>query len=245
MKIAIPSYNRASILKSKTLAYLLQEGFDPSEIVVFVKNDEQKTLYQKEISTPVTWVVCNNQNLCDKRTFISHYFPLDEEIVAVDDDIKTIKMLHPKPLREVLTTMFTLTRKEELTTWGIYPVNNLFFCKERVVRGSCYLIGCFFGFINKEHTVFPNLYTKEDKWWSCYNIQKDGAVLRYEGICPDTTYYASGGQTGIRTLELEEEHSKDLEKLFPTLVKYKLKKNGHPDVDFVRKPKFVLSFSSE
>jgi hypothetical protein len=240
MKIAIPSYNRASVLKSKTLAYLLREGYNPSEIYIFLKNNEQLELYKKEITTPVNWVVCNNQTICDKRTFIRNYFPVDEEILSVDDDIKSLKMINPQPLKTLVEKMFILTLKEGLTSWGIYPVNNLFYCQERVVRGSVYICACFCGFINKQQEPYPNLFSKEDRWSSCLRIALDGAVLRYEGACPDTTYYAKGGLSEIRDFQTEEAHSRAVESLFPHLVRYKLKKNNHPDVEFIKKPRDYL-----
>ena len=238
MKIAIPSYNRASILKSKTLAYLLKEGYDPSEIYIFLKNNEQLEIYKKEIQTPVNWVVCHNENICDKRTYIREYFEKGDEILSVDDDIKTVKMLHPIPLQTLVEKMFSHVRREGLSLWGIYPVNNLYYCNERVVKGSVYICACFCGFINKEQEPYPNIFSKEDRWSSCIRIKLDGAVLRYDGACPDTNYYcAKGGLSEIRDIDAEEMHAREVEKLFPDLVKYKLKRNGHPDVKFINKPR--------
>jgi len=240
MKIAIPSYNRASVLKSKTLAYLLQEGYDPSDMYVFLKNQEQLEIYKKEIDTPVNWVVCNNENICDKRTFIRKYFPLDEEILSVDDDVRRLKMLNPQPLKILVEKMFALTKRQGLTSWGISPISSLYFCKDRVVKGSTYICACFCGFINKEQEPYPNIFSKEDRWSSCLRIKLDGAVLKYDGACPDTSYYAKGGLSEMRNQETEEKHSRIVANLFPDIVRYKLKKNGHPDVEFIRKPREYL-----
>lgn len=247
MKIVIPSYNRATILKEKTLKYVLSEGYSPSDIYVFLKNDEQLQLYKQTIDTHLNWVVCNTNNLSEKRTFIRNYFPEDEELLAIDDDVKRLKQLNPIPLKQFVTRMFELTRQEKVTLWGVYPVNqtNMFYCKDRVVVGSVYCVGCFYGFINKHQEAWPPVCDKEDKWLSCLRITLDGAVLRYEGACADTSYYAKGGLSEYRTLETEERISTLICDRFPELVSYKVKKNGHPDVVFRRKKNKVLPFTCQ
>lgn len=243
MKVAIPSYNRVKILKEKTLNMLLTEGFDPKDIYVFLKNEEQLEQYKAGIESPLNWVVCHNQNLSDKRTFIRRYFAEGEEILSIDDDVKRIKFLKPQPLKQFVSRMFELLKQEKLTAFGIYPVNqtNMFYCKDRVVKGSVYLVGSFYGFLNKQAEEWPTVCDKEDKWFSCKRITEDGAVLRYEGCCADTSFYAKGGLSEYRTLQSEEEYSKRICNQFPELVKYTLKKNNHPDVKFLRKKNTILS----
>ena len=41
MNFAIPSFQRASILKEKTINYLLGQGVEPSSIYVFVREDDK------------------------------------------------------------------------------------------------------------------------------------------------------------------------------------------------------------
>lgn len=246
MKVAIPSYQRAETLKAKTLKFLLEEGFDPKDIYVFVSNEQELVTYKRVIDTPLNWVVCPVNSDVGKRTHMKNFFPIGEEILSVDDDVKRIKFLENKPVKPFVERMFQLCKEEKVTLWGIYPVNqtNMFYCKERLVKGNLYCIGCFWGIVNVETEDFPEVNGKADKWLSCVRIKRDGATLRYDGACPDTSYYVGkGGMTEQRTYEMEEKSSQLIANQFPDLVRYKLKKNGHPDVEFIRKRPTLLPHS--
>ena len=227
MKIVIPSYNRPDILKQKTLKFLLEENYAPEDIYIFLKNDEQHVLYQQHIDEAVHFVVCNTNNLREKRQFICDYFPEGELILSVDDDIKRLKMIKHTSLRDFVPYMFRKMSEYNCKIWGVYPVNNLFFCKDRLRVGKQLVLFGFYGFVNTKDFCFPDV-IKEDIWYSCYRSQKDGQILRYDGACMDTTLYTKGGLKEYRTLELEEKTCEAICNEFPSLVYYTVKKDGHP-----------------
>jgi len=238
MHIAIPSYQRPEKLRDTTLKYLASEGIDPQMITVFMASEEQKTIYQT-ILVPGSYgqLVVGVPNLSAQRQFIRDYYPEDADVLSFDDDIKKIKMLTPRPLLEIAEKMFQMSREELCTLWGIYPVNNLFFCKERVIKGKAYIIGCCYGFINKKDDCsFPSVSGAEDMWLSLKRAQLDGAVLRYEGICPDTVYYAKGGLSEYRkTTDIEKLDKEKVVAEFPDECEMKLKRNGHWEVHYKTK----------
>jgi|688.fasta_scaffold07436_5 hypothetical protein len=236
MKIAIPSYKRADVLKQKTLSFLDSEGFPKEDITIFVANQTEAEIYKGVIGTDYT-IVVGVPRISRQRSFIRNYYPEDELILSLDDDIKGIKFLRNNlDLKTLALLMFQICLDEGLTTWGIYPVNNLFFCKDRVLIGNFYIIGCCYGFINKKDMEECPLEVdeKEDFWYSLKRIELDGAVVRYDGACPDTTYYAKGGLAETRTLETERTAAEKVCGWFPGLTKFITKKNKHPDVKILR-----------
>ena len=235
MEIAIPSYKRSSILKRKTLAFLESEGFPKEQITIFVADSNEFQSYREDLGNEYK-IVVGFKGISNQRLFIRNYYPEGTRVLSLDDDIRKIKFLHPRPFKELAETLFESCQQENLTTWGIYPVNNLFFCKERILIGSLYIIACCYGFINKKDLLsYSPVDDKEDFWYTLKRIELDGAVLRYEGACPDTDYYASGGLAETRTLESERKAAEEVCRLFPENTKFLIKKNGHPEVKIKRK----------
>lgn len=236
MEIAIPSYKRSSILKRKTLAFLESEGFPKEQITIFVADSNELQSYREDLGNEYK-IVVGFKGISNQRTFIRNYYPEGTRVLSLDDDIRRVKSLQPRGFKELAEKLFESCEQESLTTWGLYPVNNLFFCKERILVGSLYIIGCCYGFINKKDILQYPIATegKEDCWYSLKRIELDGAVLRYEGACPDTDYYASGGLAETRTLESERKAAEEVCKLFPETTKFLIKKNGHPEVKIKRK----------
>lgn len=237
--VAVPSYRRKDKLQKQTLAFLEQQKVPKDRITIFLANQEEYDEYKSAL--PDYCLVVGKQSLSDQRLFISHYYPIGTKVVSLDDDIKKIKFLRPDlDFITLGNLMFQHCQTENLTFWGIYPVNNLYYCHDRVRKGGLYIANCAFGFISTHDLSewLPKDGTKEEVWHTLYRIQKEGSVLRYEGACPDTQYYGSGGLSTTRTVEKEKADSLYVASLFPALCSYVDKKNGHPDVKIKR---FVLS----
>ena len=231
MLIAIPSYQRPEKLLRYTLAFLKSEKVKSDIITIFVANQKEYEEYREVIPADYK-IVVGRKGISQQRLFIRNYFPENQKIVCLDDDIRKIKYLRTELNFKLLCDrMFAYCEQESLSTWGIYPVNNLFFCKDRVLKGRFYIIGCCYGYINK-HDIqdwLPEKGTKEDFWYSLDRISKEGAVLRYDGACPDTIYYAKGGLSEVRTKEVEETEAKQIANMFPAFCTLHHKKNGHTD----------------
>lgn len=235
MEIAIPSFRRSSVLKRKTLPFLLAEGFLPSQITIFLASPEELELYKAELGDSYKFVV-GFPGIANQRLFIRNYYPEGTRILSVDDDIRKVKCLRSEPFKSIVEKLFGLLEQEHLTTWGLYPVNNLYFCKDRVLVGHLYIIACCYGFINrKDLLAYSPVNDKEDVWYSLKRIEQDGAVLRYEGACPDTDFYAAGGLAESRTLASEKTAAEVVCSLFPDSTKFVMKKNGHAEVKIKRK----------
>jgi len=227
--IAIPSYKRYTKLKEKTLNMLHVEEYDPSMITIFVANEEEKALYEKEL-VPNTYkeIVVGRLGLANQRNFIYDYFPLCQRILMIDDDIGTLIWLNPRPMKEMVERMWKISEEEGATLWSIYPVSNKYFCVERVVVGQVFCVGCFHGIVNTRDYLPENMSASEDRWYTCRRIRADGKTLRYEGCCPKSVYFAKGGLWDYRhTGTNQYDDTVRVTELFPDICKLKQhKKNG-------------------
>jgi hypothetical protein len=92
--IAIPSYNRADTIQSKTLTVLQRHNIDPSLIHVFVANKEQYDIYKKALPQHLYGtLVIGLLGLKNQRNYINDYYPEGTHIVELDDDISSIVQL--------------------------------------------------------------------------------------------------------------------------------------------------------
>ena len=241
--VAIPSYQRAKKLRDQTLAFLRREEVPTEKIFVFVADEQEKKSYEKVLE-PGSFgsLVVGVPTLHHQRNFIQNFFPQDQKILWIDDDIKKLKFKTSyRRLLPFVEEMFNLLVKEKLNLWGIYPVNNVFFLKERAVVGKLFCVHCFCGTINTKDVSYMNSCV-DDKYLSLFRYVADGAVLRYDGACPDTVYNAKGGLTEHRALFRTQE-VRELQKTYPELCQIKKKANGREEVVWRSQYKKILSLS--
>ena len=196
--IAIPSYQRPQKLAKQTLSYLRAEQIPKEKIYVFVANRDEYDRY-RAILDPDTYghLIVGVLGIAEQRSYINAFFPYDTCILSLDDDIKKIKMVEPMPLDILARGMFALCQKENVKMWSIYPVNNLYWAKDRIAKGKLFCVGCVCGEINTR-MVIPPISACEDKYRSLYHYVTYGATLVYQGAVPDTVYFAKGGLTDHR-----------------------------------------------
>jgi len=235
-EVAIPSYKRYDILKTQTLATLEQEGIPKEWITIFVSNTDEEILYKAVC--PDYKIVVSAQTLLDKLNFIQDYYPDDCSILVCEDDIKKFKKITQIPFKDIVEQMFDMCRMELVFLWGVYPVStsNNYYLKDRIVKGLKFCVGICYGIIN-DKTKLPddcvqNCPDKADRFRTLQYYTKHGAVLRYEGISPDTKWYGPGGLASTRTLETEASSAQYVADTYSDLCSYKVKKNKHPDVFF-------------
>jgi hypothetical protein len=163
-QIAIPSHKRSQTINQRTLRYLADAGIERDRVRVFVapdqlatyKADLDKSLYAEVI--PIALGVRENHN------FITSYYPDGELLVRADDDIRHLatkasdKILEPiLKLDEWILAAFGHTFDLGATMWGIYPISNPFFMKQNIRTGLSFLIGQFFGAVNRHSEVLQLL----------------------------------------------------------------------------------------
>ena len=242
-RIAIPSYRRAKTLRSKTLSLLTNSNIDPSRIDIFVGDEDDAALYKRTL--PGTWyerIIVGVPGMGPIRNFINDHYPEGQQVLNVDDDIKSIvrriddKTLEPvEDLDGLIKTGFRLAEQSGLRLWGIYPVGNPYFMKRRARFDLTYIVGAFWGTtIGRGDECYVTLEDKEDYERTLRYYSVDGGVVRIEDVALVTNYYGEEGgmqHDGNRTPERIEASALMLVERFPDLCSLNTsKKSGHAEI---------------
>jgi hypothetical protein len=76
--------------------------------------------------------------------------------------------------------------------WGVYPVKNEFFMKDRINNKS-FIIGWIMGIIVNELRFDETMPTKEDYDYAIQNLVKYKKVARFDYLTCNAKYQAKGG----------------------------------------------------
>ncbi len=242
--VAIPSYKRTETLQEKTLAMLKKYRIPSSKIYIFVADKDEELAYRNALD-PKSYhkIVVGIKGLAPVRNFIAGYFPLGKPIVFFDDDIKGFieydesRPRHERPLvslDRIIQRGFSECRKHGCRLWGVYPVPNGFFMKDKVTTDLKFCVGSFFGLLNPGNKVLNiPVSEKEDYYRTLRMYQVDGCVVRLNFVSPKTAYYKEPGgmQTDPERLKKQEAAVHYLLKEFPDyVVRNPSRKSGFPEI---------------
>jgi hypothetical protein len=242
--IAIPSYQRANILKEKTLSLLINGKINKSKIYIFVANEEEKTQYESAIpKTSYNKIIVGVKGINEQRKFIMKYFPEGKHIVSIDDDVSqllemdesTEKMLPITNIAQVFETAFKDLKKHKLYLWGLFPTPNPFYMvgQAAVTTKLRFIIATVYGFINRHDMILKSkIEEKEDVENSILHYIRDKGVIRYNRISFKTKFKnCCGGLGGIeKRFKANEEAAAYLCKTYPEYARLKVRKNGMHEV---------------
>jgi hypothetical protein len=227
--IAIPSYRRTTTLVKKTLMMLLKAEMPGDNITIFVASEEEAEMYRQVVIFPV---VVGLPGIHQQRRFIESYYSVGSRVLCIDDDVSKIKMKVQMPLAQAVDRMFDITAKEGAALFGINPCSHTLGLKDEYTVGLSYCIGAFQGIIIKD----PKLETSpspfyEDFWRTVKAYQRDGKVVRFNGLAPVTRYFSeAGGLQEFRTPTGQEDAMKDFKERFPTLCILRVREGKMTDV---------------
>lgn len=240
MKYAIPSRGRAASINDRTLATLRRLGVSGSEISVFVAPDE---FDEYKAAVGDAWVVEGRLGMGANRHAILDSYPPGTQLVQIDDDIsdivfredeRTLRPVEPEQWAAIVDLAFRWCRRTGARLWGVYPVANAMFMKDRIRADLTYICGNLYGCVTGGDELRPSLEDKEDyeRTLQCYAA--DGAVVRIEYVSTRTRFYdaAGGMQTdGQRTEARIRESADELVRRFPRYAKLNLtKRSGHAEL---------------
>ena len=234
-KIAIPSYKRHLTIKKKTLALLLKHNIDKSKITIFVANEKEYDLYNKELECQYA-IIIGQTGMKNIRNFIADYYQFGENIMNFDDDLEEfVSLNYCFNLDQWIRNSFELLELHNANLFGIYPVNNKFFMKPLLRTDLRYIIGSCWGCRNMRVKV--SLEDKEDVERSILYFLRDGIILRFDDISVKSKYYKEkGGMQETRTKLRIEQSAKYLVEKYPNLCSIKLsKKHGTFEVKLKNK----------
>ena len=213
--MAIPTYQRASsIAVTGTLNFLRQANYPSELIYLFVASDDEKRLYENIVPAHLYYnIIVGVLGLANQRNFITDYFPEDEVLLQMDDDVKGVKT---NPFMSF--TDLVLKGVKVIDTacglWGIMPNDDGRKMSEKTTIHLTHIIGCFF--IYKNHReVRITINEKEDFERSILYFQLYGSVARYKGAGVNTNY-----QTNPGGLQSPGRHERMLEDMIYLAHKY-------------------------
>lgn len=258
-KIVIPTYKRYEILKSNTLELLGRYRINPKKIFIFVANKTEGKKYKNVLNEKsYNEIIVGVRGLKNQRNFINKYFDKGEYIIQMDDDLQelyeliitntsskqTLKKRRPnknyklqklRDLHKFILNAYKLLKKNNLFLWGVYPVANAFFMSPNITTDLRFIVGPFWGFINRHDTdLVITVDEKENTERTIKYYLKDKGVLRFNNITIKTNYYSNPGGLQAFGKDRKKEAMKAalyLTKKYPELTKLKLnKKSGVPEV---------------
>ena len=240
--IAIPSYKRTLELPLKTLATLQRYNVSLDKIFVFVVPEEIDE-YKK--TCPGYTIISGVLGLVNQRAFIENYFPLNSNILFLDDDVSDIFTLSPENTRisisdfdQFVSDGFLRMNALGVTLWSIYPVDNTMFMSgsKSETIGLTYCVGAFYGQKNtRDILLTPGYYAIEDRERTILRYLRDGKVLRFNHVGLKTKYFAPGGLMSLDRQRNHQMASEALVQRYPTLVRLKVRKNGYTDAQIKSK----------
>lgn len=238
-RVAVPSYQRSSMLKEKTLAALAAGGVDPSRITVFVHGHDPQLHTYRELAARarVAIEVTGANGINAQRAAILAHYPPGTPLVQVDDDLTcVVEAVDAKTLRPVqdldgfLRGMFLNLMARDLWVWGLSPTANAFYMRPgRISEGLKFLMfaawGCFTRPGHPVHTC--TVPTKDDYELSLRAWWYDGATVRHDGAAARADIYtAPGGCQLTRKPEHAEIGAAKLIADWPGLVRRNPRRNS-------------------
>jgi len=215
---AIPSYQRSSLLASKTLAMLCHFQIPMENVYVFIVKEDQYS-YESSLVSYINQglhLEIGPLGLHHMRNYIRSYFPEGCELIQLDDDIEDlysmqedssiedIKSCKRYPLykmtlqefHSMIDAAFHYLRQHQLHLFGIYPVRNGYFMKDlpEITLDLRFCVGVFWGCINQHKNELQlELEEKEDVERTLRYYVQDKGILRFNRIVPKTNYYKTPG----------------------------------------------------
>lgn len=243
--ITIPTYKRYKELNQKTLSTLSRYFIPSNKIYIFVASNEEKLEYEKYVSVDdYNEMVVGFLGITNQRNFITNYFPENTYIISIDDDIECIMKLGNEidNFEELIKSNYKLMKKNNCDTWGIYPVNNIFFMKNQkeYTYDFKFIIGCLYGFINNKSYILSNeCECKEDYERSVLSYMNCGTIMRCNHTSVKTKFYAVGGLGKEREIA----NANAVEYLITTYPLYfsrKVRKNGREEIRCKKHPRKII-----
>jgi len=251
MKIVIPSYERYETIQQKSINLLLNAGYKPNDIYVFVANEDQYNKYKEKIDNDISIIIAI-KGLKEVREFIFNYFDEGEKLLCLDDDIEAVRTLYKNEdnksrlrpvenLKEIVDYAFHLCDQHSLKLWGLYPTpNNAFFMENQkeITYDYKFIIGNFFGCINCRDMNKLNVLDMDDYERSIRSYLLYGGSIRFNHIAPKTKFKKNTGGAQDDQRENRLAQSREiLLKEYPDLLFMRQRKNDINPVLKDKRPK--------
>ena len=205
---------------------LKEGGVCASKIYIFVADKEEAAEYADIVPRDLyRAIVVGKKGITQQRIFITQYFPENQYVVSVDDDVEAIERLTSssklekvKDVEKFFCDGYKALKEHNLFIWGVYPVRNPFYMSNKVTTDLKFIIGVLRGFINrKSKDLVPHAEVKQDYEQSILYFKKDGGVLRFNDVTVKTKFLAPGG-LGSDRHAANQRAADYLEKTYPEFI---------------------------
>ena len=247
-EIAIPSYNRSSIIGEKSLALLEKSNVPKHRIKIFLRDEEQKTNYIEWVGNDYQYVLTGCNGILETRNFLRYYYheEVNDEIdfvIFLDDDIEEFNVLADDckglnkvwNFEETLQYMAQTTKDLGFRLFGPSAYNNYFYLNDSVSTSLKYVIGAFCGLIidKTKDLILTDIDHYEDFLFSIEHFIADNGVVRFNKYCIKTKYFEqvggiceSMGGLANRKIKMEENAYYMVDR-YPNMCYIKKKKFGY------------------
>ena len=231
MKICIASFRRHETINDKTIGLLLNYGFLPEEIDLFVANTNEYELYKNVVPEGINIIIAV-EGLKNVREFIFNYYDEGEYVLSIDDDIESIvdkDFNEVEDLKEIIDKGFHLCEKHSLKLWGLYPSCNKYFMNitPEITTDYKFIIGNFYGFINCKNMNQLNVTNIDDYERSIRSYMIYGGSVRLNHYCCKTNFKKNEGGAQCDP-DRESKISDDMNlliKMYPNMIHLRKRKD--------------------
>jgi hypothetical protein len=230
--IVIPTYKRYNLIsKNGSLNFLKKNNIPMNNIILFVANKEEKDLYNKYVPKNLYSgkIIIGIKGILNQRNFIINYFPKDQYIISIDDDIKDIMIKNNNKLRSIkkkelhllFKNSYHVMKESKANIWGINMVTNPFMMQNKISTNLGIIPAGFYGWINNPKMVNKiKNDSREDVERSVMFFDKDNIIIRYMNITFKTVMKKTEGgiqalMSQQKRLKMEDSYTKDLKKKYP------------------------------
>lgn len=234
-QVVVCSYQRAQALRDKTLALLARCGVAPGDVLVVVADEAERSAYASVLAAGTYGrLVTAAKGLHAARNAVAGMFPEGTPLLFMDDDIESIWQLtgenawaETRNLAGIAERGFRACHEQGCRLWGVYPVLNAFFMRNRLVVGSVLVPGGLYGVLNTRALPLTTE-EHEDYERTLQHVEADGRVARFDDVTVKTRCWAPGGMSvGRDRPGLSKEAVIYLQTRFPELVGgTRTKRNG-------------------
>lgn len=236
-QIAIPSYKRSHLIKAKVLAFLERQNIDPKRVTIFVANDKERKLYEKELTEcRYQKIVVGEPGIMEIRNFIRRFYKENTPVVSLDDDLMDIMELdesrvYPMAsggLEKLIFLGFNAAREHNAYLWGISNTMNPFYMSDTIQIGLYFVVGQLFGtIIRHDKDLMVTTDMKEDVERCLQHFVKDGRLIRLDQYGPKANYNTlEGGQQSVRSHSNQFKSAAYLTAKYPKYLRMYYRKAG-------------------
>ena len=152
----IPSFQRPTIFKEQTLAFLKKHNVDETDIHLFLRSDDLYLNDYMDRATGINIHITDVKGVGKTHNYITEHFDEDSFIVEIDDDLQDLFNEKREPVKDfkaVVKDMKTRMTEENISYGGTYQVVNPLFMSgcQQYTQDLRYMLGCLrFRFVKKD-----------------------------------------------------------------------------------------------